>query len=324
MRLAIVLDLLKDINVKKDTSLALAYAAKQRGCEVYLIEYNQVFLKDGEVQAAAQRVESIDERLQGLIAGTKIELKDYVQLSSRMTLTADDLDIVLMRKDPPLDQAYWGLTYLLQFWESAGVLVANSTRVLREYNEKCSILRFPALIADTVVTANARIIEIFLRKRGAVVIKPLNGMGGEGIIKLEADASDCKEQILAATDQGHLPVMVQQVLDIYREGDKRILIFHGQPLPYVLQRMPAQGEFRANLAAGGSGEVVRLTERDRELAMTVARQLPIDEMGLIGLDVIDGCISEINVTSPTCLREIQQYSGENYALDYVDGLLARF
>ena len=324
MRVAIVLDLLRDINIKKDTSLALAYAAKQKGCEVYLIEDNQVFFKEGEVQASAQRIESIDARVQGLVLGSKVELKDYLRLSARETLRADDLDIVLMRKDPPLDKGFWGLTYLLQFWEVAGVLVANSTRVLREYNEKCAILRFPDLIADTSVTANTRVIETFVRKHGSAIIKPLSAMGGEGIIKVHADDADLKEQVLQSTHQGKYPVMAQQVLDIHREGDKRILIFHGQPLPYALCRRPAAGQFKANIAAGGSGEVVELTERDRELAAAIVKKLPIDEMGLIGLDVIDGHITEINLTSPTCLREIQQHAGENYAIGYIDGLLSRF
>lgn len=321
MQLALVVDLLDTINVKKDTSLALAYAAKELGCTVYLIEYNQLYFEGKGVKARAFRVEHCDPRLQAIADGGVLD--DYLSLSGPFILTHHDLDIVLMRKDPPVDGSYWAITYLLQLWEAEGVLVANSTQVLRNYNEKCSILCFPELIADTVVTAELSVMEPFLERHGSLILKPLDAMGGAGIVKLQAGNADTHQSFLAATQSQTLPVMLQQVLDVESTGDKRILLLHGIPLPYGLLRFPPKGDFRANLAVGGSGQVAQLTKQDRHLADEVARHLPIDEMGMIGLDVIDGKITEINVTSPTCLREIQQHAGENYARDYVKTLVSK-
>jgi glutathione synthase len=321
MRVALVIDLLDNINVKKDSSLALACAAKELGCEVYLIEYNQLFFAGYGVHANAHRIEAIDSQVQEIIHDG--ELWDYLTFSDPLVLAAEDLDIVMMRKDPPMDQAYWATTYLLQLWEVAGVLVANSTRMLRNFNEKCSILCFPELITDTVVTAELAIMDAFLEKQGTIILKPLDGMGGAGIEKLTAGDPAAQKTFMTATEQQRVPVMLQKVLDIDAAGDKRILLFHGIPLPYALQRMPAAGEFRANLALGGSGHVVELTKADKKLADLVARRLPIDELSFVGLDVIDGHLSEINITSPTCLREIQQHVGVDYARDYVKTLVSK-
>ena len=321
MRVALVIDFLDGLNVKKDTSLALAYAAKELGCTVYLIEYNELYFSGDGVKANARQVQQIDDRLRGVIkAGV---LDDYLQLSAPVILSAQDVDIVLMRKDPPVDASYWAVTYLLQLWEKAGVLVENSTRILRNFNEKCSILSFPAWITDTRVTSKLSVMEGFLKKLGTVILKPLDAMGGSGILKLRADDSDWQQTFLASTENETRPVMLQRVLDVESTGDKRILLFHGIPLPYALLRRPPAGDFRANLAVGGSGEVVELTKHDRKLADAVARGLPIDELGLIGLDVIDGHITEINVTSPTCLREIQEHAGENYARDYLKTVMLK-
>jgi glutathione synthase len=323
MRLALIIDPLKTIDVRKDTSLALAYAAKELGCEVYFVEYNRLYFSGASVSAEAYCVERIDPRVQEVIALNTHSLSDCVVLSDPVVLTADDLDVVLMRKDPPVDTAYWATTHLLSLWELAGVLVANSTRVLREYNEKCAILQFPELTTETVVTADVTVMDYFLQRHEIVVVKPLDSMGGAGVERLRASDPGIQEKLLAVTQGQRLPVMMQKALDVESTGDKRILLFHGIPLPYVLLRRPAPGRFRANLAAGGSGEVVALSKDDKELADAVARGLPIEELGLIGLDVIDGCLTEINVTSPTCLRQIQQHAGENYARKYIQGLLSR-
>ena len=320
MKLALVIDSLDSINAKKDTSLALVYAAASLGCDVYLIEYNRLYFLDGGVEASAYHVEHADSELQEIISGD-VRLADVLTLSEPVIISKDDVDVVLMRKDPPVDSVYWATTYLLQIWEKQGVLVANSTRVLREYNEKCAILQFPELIADTVVASDLTALEYFLQEHESMILKPLDAMGGAGVLKLHASDNDVREKILTATSNQVLPVMVQQVLDVQSTGDKRILLFHGVPLPYVLVRRPAAGSFLANLAAGGSGEVVPLSDEDKKLAEAVARGLPIDELGLIGLDVIGGKITEINVTSPTCLREIQQHAGENYARLYIQKLM---
>jgi glutathione synthase len=321
MKLALVTDLLDSLNLKKDTSLALAYAAKGLGCTVYFIEYNQLYFSGDGVKANAYRVEDISHHVQEVI--DEGVLGDYLRLSDPVTLSAQDLDIVFMRKDPPVDASYWAVTYLLKLWEDAGVLVENSTRILRNFNEKCAILSFPELITDTVVTSNLSVMKEFLKKLGCVILKPLDAMGGLGILKLYADDPDLHATFLTATRNQTVPVMLQRVLNLELTGDKRIILFHGIPLPYLLLRHPAPGDFRANLAAGGSGVVVELTQEDRQLADAVARGLPIDELGLIGLDVIDGRITEINVTSPTGLREIQQHAGENYARDYVKKVISK-
>lgn len=321
MRVALVIDLIENINLKKDTSLALAAAAKELGCEVYLIEYNQMFYASDGMYAYAYCIEHIDSQVQEIIyTGT---LADYLKLSDPVLLSADNLDIVMMRKDPPMDKSYWAATYLLQLWELDGVLVANSTQMLRNFNEKCSILCFPELIAETVVTAELAVMDAFLEKKGSIILKPLDGMGGSGVVKLHIGDANTRAVFLASTENQSTPVMLQQVLDIEAAGDKRILLFHGVPLPYALQRTPAKGEFRANLALGGSGCVVELTKQDKKITDLVARRLPIDQLSLIGIDVIDGHLSEINITSPTCLREIQQCAGVNYARDYVMTLISK-
>lgn len=321
MRLAVVIDRLEDINVKKDTSLALAYAAHELGWVVYFIEYNSLRYVAGRVEADAYRATNLSSALAHVVESG--ELTDYVQLAEPSAVSHADLDIVLIRKDPPVDEAFWAMTYLLRHWEMENVVVANSTQALREFNEKCVILRFPELITDTVVTADAKTLLSFLQTQQTVILKPLEGMGGTGILKLRAGDAGIPQALQSATRNHSVPVMMQRVLDVEHTGDKRILLFHGKPLPYALERMPAKGEFKANLAAGGSGRVVELTERDKVLAEAVVKRLPIDQLGLMGLDVIDGCITEINVTSPTCLREIQQESGVNYAKNYIEGLISQ-
>ena len=322
MRVAFVIDPLQSLNVQKDTTLSLACSALNAGCQVFFMEAPDLFFAFGRVSATASRVLSIDRALHTVLSDSSALLTDYLSLAEPCLLESGDVDLVFMRKDPPTDSTYWAVTYLLRFWERLGVRVANSTQALREHNEKCTIGLFPELITHTLISAKVTQIEAFLHKHETIILKPLDSMGGEGIVKLHASDPLVRLRIYSATQASVKPVMAQALLDVVRTGDKRIIIIHGEPLPYALARYPAEGNFLANLAAGGSGQVVELTESERSLAHAVAKQLPIDELGFIGMDVIDDCITEINVTSPTCLRELQTHSGECYADAYIQGFLS--
>jgi glutathione synthase len=229
-------------------------------------------------------------------------------------------DAVIMRTDPPFDQAYLYATWLLEMAERQGARVFNSPRALRDFNEKLAIARYPRFIAPTLVTCHAELIRAFLAEQGDIVVKPLNAMGGAMVFRLRPDDANLGVILETITRHGAETVMAQRYLPEIKAGDKRILLIAGQPVPYSLARIPAEGETRGNLAAGGTGVAQPLSERDWEIARALGPELKAAGLLLVGLDVIGDCLTEVNVTSPTCFQEITQQTGFNVAGMFMDAL----
>lgn len=229
-------------------------------------------------------------------------------------------DAVLMRTDPPFDQAYLYATWLLEMAERQGARVFNRPRALRDFNEKLAIARYPRFIAPTLVTRHAGLIREFLAEQGDIVVKPLNAMGGASVFRLRPEDANLGAILETITRHDQETVMAQRYLPEIRSGDKRILLIAGQAVPYCLARIPAAGETRGNLAAGGTGVARPLSERDWEIAGALGPELWAAGLLLVGLDVIGDCLTEVNVTSPTCFQEISQQTGYDVAGMFVDAL----
>ena len=298
--LGVVMDPIGSIKPYKDTTLALMLAAQARGWTLLYFELADLWLRDGAAYGQARPVKVRDDD------------DAWFELGAPQVLPLGDLDAILMRKDPPFDMNYVAATWILQRAEDSGVLVVNRPAALRDANEKVSISWFPQCAPPTLVTASLRELRAFHAEHRDIVVKPLDGMGGASIFRVgpgDANATVIYETLAA----GGRYCMAQRYLPEIAAGDKRILLIDGEPVPHCLARIPQPGELRGNLAAGGRGETRPLTERDRWIAAQVGPKLR--EMGLwfVGLDVIGEHLTEINVTSPTCAREITRDSGIDVA-----------
>ncbi len=310
MKIALVLDPLDELKPHKDTSIAIMREAAQRGHEVYALEQGDVELRGNAIMLAARRLQ-LREGNPWYAAGNKTEY------------AAEAFDAVLMRKDPPFDMEYVYSTYLLELAERQGARVFNKPQSIRDFNEKLSVARFPQFAPPFMVTRQMARIREFLEEHGDIVVKPLDGMGGSGIFRLHRADHNIGVILETITHYERRTVMAQRYLPAIREGDKRILLIDGVPLPYALARIPREGETRGNLAAGGTGVAQPLSERDREIAVTVGEQLKALGLFLVGLDVIGEHLTEINVTSPTCMVEIAAQTDCNPAVLFVDALERR-
>lgn len=297
MKTLVIMDPIEGIKPYKDTSFAMMLAAQARGHELYYCTAQALSFSDGRANATAFPVAVFDQTT------------DYFQLGEAVTLALTDFDIILMRKDPPFDNDYLYATHLLDHAQAQGVVVANAPQALRDVNEKLFILQFPQCIAPTLVSAKADEIRAFWQTHGDVILKPLHAMGGAGIFRLKSDDPNVGVIIETLTHHGQHLIMAQGYLAAIAQGDKRILLIDGEPVPYCLARLAAEGETRANLAAGGRGVVQPLSERDYWLAAQVGPRLKAMGLRFVGLDVIGDYITEINVTSPTCVREIDAATG---------------
>lgn len=298
--LGVVMDPIADIKPYKDTTFALMLAAQARGWTLLYFEMGDLWLRDGAAYGRARPVKVRDANA------------DWFDLGDEQVLPLGDLDAILMRKDPPFDMAYIAATYILQRAEDSGALVVNRPAALRDANEKAFISWFPQCTPPTLITSSQRELRAFHAEHADIVVKPLDGMGGMSIFRVgpgDANASVIYETLTA----GGRYCMAQRYLPEIRDGDKRILMIDGEPVSHCLARIPQHGELRGNLAAGGRGETRPLSERDRWIAGQVGPKLR--EMGLlfVGLDVIGEYLTEINVTSPTCAREITRDAGIDIA-----------
>jgi glutathione synthase len=298
--LGVVMDPIGDIKPRKDTTLALMLAAQARGWTLLYFELDDLWLRDGAAYGRSRPVKVRDDE-----AG-------WFELGAPQVLPLGDLDAILMRKDPPFDMNYVAATYILQRAEDDGALVVNRPAALRDANEKAFISWFPQCTPPTLITTSLRELRAFHAEQHDIVVKPLDGMGGASIFRVgpgDVNASVVFETLTA----GGRYCMAQRYLPEIEDGDKRILMIDGEPVPHCLARIPRDGELRGNLAAGGRGETRPLTERDRWIAAQVGPKLR--EMGLLfaGLDVIGDFLTEINVTSPTCAREITRDTGIDIA-----------
>ena len=310
MKLLFVADPLATFKTYKDSTFAMMREAARRGHRILACEPQQlVWLRGGRVTARR----AVEITLTG-------DAHDWYTVAGTADVALADVDAVLMRKDPPFDSEFFYATHLLSQAEREGAKVFNRPSALREHPEKLAILEFPQFISPTVVTRDPAEIRAFHAEHRDIILKPLDGMGGMGIFRVKDDGLNLGSIIETLNKDGSQTVMVQRFIPAIAEGDKRILIIGGQPVPHCLARIPQGGEVRGNLAAGGKGVARPLTARDREIAEYLGPILVQRGLLLVGLDVIGENVTEINVTSPTCFQEITDQSGFDVAKMYVDAL----
>lgn len=297
MRLAFILDPLPQIKAYKDSSVAMMRAAARRGHEIHGIGRDRLMLRDGQVSAHALTLFPTADDHAWYLPGETV------------TAALTDFDAVLMRQDPPFDFEYITATWLLERAQAGGARVFNDPRAVRDHSEKVAIAEFPQFIATTLVARDPEDLKAFIDELGDVILKPLDSMGGTGIFRVRADDPNRNAIVETLTALGTRSIMAQRYLPAIAEGDKRILLVGGEVVPYSLARIPKAGETRGNLAQGGRGVAMPLTEREREIAETLAPILWARGLLIVGLDVIGGFLTEVNVTSPTCMVEIHQQMG---------------
>ncbi len=295
------MDDISTINPKKDSSLAMMLEASKRGWEVYSFDTADLFAQDGSVFADCAKTTVSDN------------FNHWFKKEANTVMVLDEFDVILMRKDPPFDMTYIYSTYLLEQAENKGVLVVNKPQSLRDANEKLFALNFPHCMPKTLVSANQSKIKTFIKTQNTAVIKPLDDMGGRDIFKFETNDTTIDTILERLTNNGKRPIMAQEFLPDIDKGDKRILLINGKPVGYTLARIPAKGSFKGNLAAGAKGIGQLLSNRDKYLCEQIAPTLKAKGLMFVGLDVIGDYITEINVTSPTCIRELDAQFGLNIA-----------
>lgn len=293
LKIGFVMDPIESINIKKDTTFAMMLEAQRRGYEIHYMQMQDLHLDQG-VAFADTKIVSLEENPE-----------HWFDIKTEQTIKLGDLDAVLMRKDPPFDTEYIYATYILERAEDDGALIVNKPQSLRDCNEKLFTAWFADLTPKTIVTRKAEKIKAFREEHGDVILKPLDGMGGASIFRVKENDPNVSVIIETLTNHGQNYCMAQTFVPDISNGDKRILIVDGEPMPYCLARIPPEGETRGNLAAGGRGEPRPLTETDRKIAETIAPTLKEKGLIFVGLDVIGDKVTEINVTSPTCVREIE-------------------
>lgn len=311
MRLLFIADPLASFKTYKDSTFAMMREAARRGHELFFCEPQALSSRRGAVCASASRLHLTDR---------EGERSPWWQLEPEASLALSHWDAVVMRKDPPFDMEYVTSTWLLEQAVREGACVFNDPRAVRDHNEKLSILQFERFTAPTLVTRDADDLRAFVVEHGDAVFKLLDGMGGMSVFRARADDPNLSVIIETMNRFGERTVMAQRFLPRIIEGDKRVLLIGGEVVPYCLARVPQSGEFRGNLAAGGRGEARPLSARDREIGEALAPVLAARGLLLVGLDVIGDCLTEVNVTSPTCFREITAQTGFDVAALFIDAL----
>lgn len=301
VRLGIVMDPIASISYKKDSSLAMLLAAQARGWSLFYMEQRDLYHGEGKARARMRPLKVFADPAR------------WFELGEEQDSPLAELDVVLMRKDPPFDMEFVYSTYLLEQAEREGVLVVNRPQSLRDCNEKLFATQFPQCMAPTLVSRRADILRAFAASHGDVILKPLDGMGGASVFRHRQGDPNLSVILETLTQHGGQQIMAQAYLPEIKDGDKRILMIDGEPVDYCLARIPASGETRGNLAAGGRGEARPLTERDRWIAAQVGPALREKGLLFVGLDVIGDYLTEVNVTSPTCVRELDAQFGLNIA-----------
>jgi len=308
VKLIFVLDPLETLKINKDTSYAMMREAQARGHEVWVTMQHGLELVAGEIKIDATQINI-----------TKND-KEWFEVLQNQSLKPSDVDAIVMRKDPPFDMEYVYSTYMLELAEQAGCAVYNRPQSIRDFNEKLSITKHSEWIAPTLVSANPQSIKDFVQTHQEVVLKPLDGMGGTSIFRSRPDDPNLGVIIESLTQLGTRTIMVQRFIEEISEGDKRVLLIDGQPVPFSLARIPQGTDHRGNLAAGGRGVAMPLTEREAEIAQSLGPELAHRGLLLVGLDIIGGYLTEINVTSPTCMREIQDQTGFDVPGMFIDAI----
>ncbi len=301
-----VMDPIHKINPKKDSTLAMIRAGIRKGWTIYYMEQKDLFIHNG-IAYSQRRLLTINES------------KDpWYSLGDKVTSPLESLSVIMMRKDPPFDNEYIYSTYILELAEKKGSLIVNKPQSLRDANEKLYTAWFPQCTPDTLVTSSALLIQEFLQKHQDIILKPLDGMGGTSVFRVKQDDPNISVIIETLTDYGTQLAMAQKFIPEITEGDKRILLINGKPVPFALARIPAKGETRGNLAAGGRGVSVPLSKTDYWIVEQVAPTLVEKGLIFVGLDVIGDRLTEINVTSPTCIQELDKANNLDIAMELMD------
>lgn len=314
IKLGIVMDPIGQIQVKKDSSLAMLLEAQARGYQLYYMEMEDLYLHNGCAQATMKSLQ------------VQQDANNWYHLGPQVDRPLADMDVILMRKDPPFDTEYIYATYILERAEAEGTLIVNKPQSLRDANEKLYTAWFADLIPETLVSRCPDKMQRFYSEHQDIIVKPLDGMGGASIFRIRPGDGNLNVIIETLTHHGTRYAMAQKYIPEISAGDKRILVVNGEVIPYCLARIPAHGETRGNLAAGARGEARALTESDRRIAETLAPVLKEKGLYFVGLDVIGDKLTEINVTSPTCIREIEAAFDINISgklMDSIEQELAR-
>lgn len=293
IKLGIVMDPISEINIKKDSSFAMLMAAQERGYQLFYMEMADLAMVNGVAMANMRPLTVFNDA------------SKWFELSEATDTPMSELDVILMRKDPPFDTEFIYATYMLERAEEQGVLIVNKPQSLRDANEKLFTAWFSEFTPETIVTRDAKRIRAFHQAKGDIILKPLDGMGGTSIFRVKQDDPNLGVIIETLTSYGQQYAMAQAFIPEITKGDKRILVVDGEPVPYALARIPMKGETRGNLAAGGSGVAQPLSNSDWAIARAIGPELKKRGLIFVGLDVIGDKLTEINVTSPTCIREIQ-------------------
>lgn len=308
IKLGIVMDPIEEITFKKDSSLAMLWAAQQKGWELWYMEQQHLFSRDGKAKATMAPLQvAMDE-------------DKWFERGEYETHDLADLDVILMRKDPPFDNEFIYTTYLLEQAEKEGSLIVNKPQSLRDFNEKLFATHFPQCCPPVLVSKHEQLLRDFHREQGDVIFKPLDGMGGSQIYRIKEDGLNLGVIIETLTEHGQQTIMAQKYIPEIVDGDTRILLIDGEPVPYGLARIPTKGETRGNLAAGGRGEGRPLTDHDYWICEQIAPTLKEKGLLFVGLDVIGQYLTEINVTSPTCIRELNDQYGLDIGMQLMDAI----
>ncbi len=308
VRIAFIMDPLASINPKKDSTLAMMLAAQRRGWELVYIEQHNLFKRGGEVFARCHKAEVFDD------------LERWFQLQEAQEISLGSLDVIMMRKDPPVDASYIYTTQLLDAVAANGTLVVNRPQSLRDCNEKIFATEFAALCPPVLISSDAGKLKDFYNEHGDIILKPLDGMGGDSIFRISNNDYNINVIIEMLSEHGSKLLMAQRYIPEIVDGDKRILLIDSVPVPYALARIPSVGESRGNLAAGGTGVARPLTDRDRHICEAVAPALRERGLLFVGIDVIGDYLTEINVTSPTCIRELDAQCDLDIASDLLEAI----
>ena len=297
LKIGVVMDPIEGINFKKDSTLAMLLEAQSRGWTLYYMEQADLYIAHDVARAKMKKLKVFNNA------------DNWFQLNAAEDLTLDSLDAILMRKDPPFDMNYIYSTYILEKAEEKGTIIINKAQSLRDANEKLFTNNFSQCMPPTLVSSQEKHIKAFYEEHEDIILKPLDGMGGASVFRIKKGDSNLSVIIETLTEHGTKLTMAQRFIPEIKKGDKRILLINGEPVPYALARIPAKGETRANLAAGGEGIGIELTDRDRWICDQVAPLLKAKGLIFVGIDVIGDYLTEVNVTSPTCIRELdKQYN----------------
>lgn len=311
LKIGVVMDPIGEIKSYKDSTFAMLLEAQRRGYSLHYMEPADLYARDGKPFARMQQLEVRDNTT------------DWFSLAPLGSQPLDELDVVLMRRDPPFDMDYIYTTYMLELAETAGTMIINRPQSLRDANEKFFINNFPQCCVPMLISSSSNLIREFVSEHGHCVVKPLDGMGGESVFQVSDTDMNLNVILETITLHDSRPVMAQRYIDEIAQGDKRILVVNGEPVPYALARFAGKGDFRGNLAKGGSSKGVPLSDRDRWICSQVAPELKKRGILFAGLDVIGDWLSEVNVTSPTCIRELDAEFGLNIAGQLFDAAEAK-